>query len=621
MNRPSNMKTYPEIDLKLGIKSSLPNPKATLALLILLGESNNLISQIEYSIQKNDGIVIEPQMGNQLFSYLEEELQANNITKDAFLDNINSNQMFKSQLESLIVAFELVWRLAKISFSDSSKSASAERTGGKRYTKRVFLSSNFDILDVLVSSDSSYKRILLSWLGFEVSIDNIKQTNLLRLLCYMSESSIYKLTDNSNDVVFNNQSIYSKALVDSSSLDITGDSEPKGALRILKSLLTDNLNPYLTYTSNSVSVSETGKDQLFNYEKRVDTFLALNSARLTKNEYNVESVQNKILKPIILYGVPGTGKTFEMQTKYCLPYKDKKDDLFITTFHQSFSYEEFVEGLKPTIKDGCSDVIYEVVKGVFYQACDRAAKLANYENGLEACLKDTEENRITKMNEALNNGKTVLLCIDEINRANVSAVFGDLISLIETSKRIGADNELIVKLPYSKKEFGVPANLMIIGTMNTADRSIQLIDSALRRRFDFIELKPNYDVISPDSANILRKINARIRCLLGKYYQIGHSFFIKKTTPLEYFKVVRDNIIPLLEEYFYNDVVKIKSVLNETSLDAFYVVDDEAKKAFESLMTTDDEEKEFYKLNENLDDDSVNTDDKANEFLNQIIAE
>lgn len=325
-------------------------------------------------------------------------------------------------------------------------------------------------------------------------------------------------------------------------------------------------------------------------------------------------------QPLILYGPPGTGKTFKMQHEYI--DKFEKEDCFVTTFHQSFSYEEFVEGLKPvlaekTAGDTSSDVKYEIQKGIFYKACEQAARLAGFAS-LAECVKS--DNRAQKMDEAVKNNKVVLLCIDEINRANVSSVFGDLISLIEPSKRIGAKNEMVVQLPYSKEAFAVPANLMIVGTMNTADRSIQLLDSALRRRFRFEELLPNYGVIQNETAkSILKAINARIRCLLDKDHQIGHSYFIDAQNELDIFNAIKNCVIPLLEEYFYNDAQKIRQIFNEkdNSETNFYITDAEAQDALEKMQNDYDDEKEFYMLNPELE--RVNEVSSAQDFLSHII--
>ena len=337
------------------------------------------------------------------------------------------------------------------------------------------------------------------------------------------------------------------------------------------------------------------------------------------------------ITPIIIYGPPGTGKTHRMQTKYISNY-DKKDR-FVTTFHQSFSYEEFVEGLKPLLvvdengnpqedQDASGDVKYQVVKGIFRIACDRAAELAGYKS-LKDCIEDSFDNRQKKVSQAINDNKTVLLCIDEINRGNIAAIFGDLISLIEDNKRLGVNEqtELIVTLPYSQDLFGVPANLLIVGTMNTADRSIQLLDSALRRRFKFEEQLPNYDKISnPDAKKILEIINSRIRCLLNKDNQIGHSYLMNVETNYEIINVITNKIIPLLEEYFYNEIEKVRFVLNEDGNTnyPFYIEDSKAQTAYQ-LFDIDKEEKSFFILDEKVT--TLTDEAECGKYLKHLLGE
>ena len=209
------------------------------------------------------------------------------------------------------------------------------------------------------------------------------------------------------------------------------------------------------------------------------------------------------------------------------------------TFHQSYGYEEFVEGLRPETNDN-GDISYSVKPGVFKRIC----KLA------QADPKNS-----------------YAIVIDEINRGNISKIFGELISLIEVDKRKGTENELVVTLPYSGELFCVPANLDIIGSMNTADRSLTHIDVALRRRFKFEELRTDYSLLSTDieGVNIRRMlfaINQRIELLLDREHIIGHALLMKVDSLDELFIQFKTAILPLLEEYFFEDWEKISQVFS-----------------------------------------------------------
>ncbi|HFP7754290.1 TPA: AAA family ATPase [Campylobacter jejuni] len=170
-----------------------------------------------------------------------------------------------------------------------------------------------------------------------------------------------------------------------------------------------------------------------------------------------------------------------------------------------------------------------------------------------------------------NTKEPFIIIIDEINRGNVSKIFGELITLIEPSKRIGEKEELKVTLPYSGEKFGVPKNVYIIGTMNTADRSITSLDTALRRRFEFVEMMPDVSKLSMDCEGInlqelLKAINTRIEYLLDREKTIGHAFFIGVENLNDLKSIFQNKIIPLLQEYFYNDYALINEVLNDNGM-------------------------------------------------------
>jgi len=240
------------------------------------------------------------------------------------------------------------------------------------------------------------------------------------------------------------------------------------------------------------------------------------------------------------------------------------------TFHQKYSYEDFIEGIKPLVKDYDSevqvgDLQFELKKGIFYNSCLEALKLVGYLS-FDECYNDMIENRIAKFEIAkADSKKQFALFIDEINRANISAVFGELITLLEDDKRMGAENEMWVELPYSNEKFCVPGNLYVIGTMNTADRSIALLDIALRRRFEFKALYPIY-MESEWWSSLLEKMNQAIyNWKKNPDFFIGHAFFINKPES-ERIKILNTKIIPLLYEYCQNNADTVKRILSEAEV-------------------------------------------------------
>jgi 5-methylcytosine-specific restriction protein B len=215
--------------------------------------------------------------------------------------------------------------------------------------------------------------------------------------------------------------------------------------------------------------------------------------------------------------------------------------------------------------DPIGDLQFELKKGIFYQSCLKALELVGYET-FEACFEDTSDNRKTRFEKAKSNpSQQFALFIDEINRANISAVFGELITLLEDDKRMGSENELWVELPYSNEKFCVPANLYVIGTMNTADRSIALLDIALRRRFEFKALYPLY-MEGEWWAPLLEDLNQAIyNWKKNPDFFIGHAFFINKSAS-EKLKILNTKIIPLLYEYGQNNAETVKRILTDAKI-------------------------------------------------------
>ena len=284
-----------------------------------------------------------------------------------------------------------------------------------------------------------------------------------------------------------------------------------------------------------------------------------------------------------------------------LSYDESYDrgQIAFVTFHPSYSYEEFIEGLTvaldaQSVESG--QVRYEVKDGLFKRLCSRALIGAMGEE----CQLDP---KLCKWSEAYAEYRRIqpvdweaaprfVLIIDEINRGDISKIFGELVTLLEADKRLGAENQLTARLPVSGDDFGVPPNLYIIGTMNTADRSIALVDIALRRRFGFVEMNPDFDVLEKEhieknrdelesglyellnkSVQAIIRINQRL-CndrTIGRDRQIGHSFLFKVFRTSDLTMVWQYEILPLLEEYCYSDYGKLNRLLFDQDSDTDWI--------------------------------------------------
>lgn len=492
MNRPDTILAYDEMDLKLGIKSSLPHVKSTLALAVLLWECSDHPAELTYSVSNGDKIVLTEEIEQWLIDYLSEICEEEQIDFDALISGVNQNQLFKSQMEALIVAFELVWKLAKVNFVDETKPASAERTGGVRCPKKLTFSVNADIIHSVISgNENAYIRVLMSWIGFNVAVDPECEKTLTYLFTALSEGAVFKLVDGTRDVIFNQNSIYKKILETSQAVDINGDKEAKGALRILKSLLSDEMNPYLQYSGGIVTAATDIAESLEEYQKRVDTLLQLSATKVIGLEElqsqntgiqltDLEERRVSSGSNVLLYGVPGPGKSWTIEHEYC----KKGTNVERLVFHPDYTYSDFIGQILPNV-DEEGQVSYKFTPGPFT-------------NILHDAYNDPE--------------KEYILIIEEINRGNAPAIFGEVFQLLDRKTELreadddgypvgtseyGITNANIAKIVYgdARHKVRIPSNLSIIGTMNTSDQNVFTLDTAFQRRWEMRLIENNFEHI------------------------------------------------------------------------------------------------------------------------------
>lgn len=489
----------PALDARLVTKTSLPKPRAAIALLLLLWFQNGKPSAIVYgrpSGAASDGGIVDDGVINAVQNYAASHNQF--LSADEVAAFLKGNPLLESQMESLNSAFELVWRLGTFSFTDQKLGRTAERTGGIRYQKQVRYSANLDLVNILSEPNpDSFASLLLNWAGSSTTCDKNLESQLIRMLAVFASGALFKTSKGEEGTVFTIAGVYDALLHGNETVDIVDpEEEAQGTTRILKPAINSGLFPDLAIRGNAARFVE-GKDEalLASYAERMHVSDEVSAIKLHNAKRN--AVKNKVTLPpvdeprnLIFFGAPGTGKSYRLNRLAKESFA--KENISRVTFYPDYTYSQFVGCYKPCTNDD-GDITYGYVAGPF---------LDTY---LNACMHPYDQ---------------YLLIIEEINRANPAAVFGDVFQLLDRNtdgwseysvavpddmkkhivrrlSSLSKEERSSVEAYYdpdmdfdefsssAKNDLALPPNMFIWATMNSADQGVYPMDTAFKRRWDF----------------------------------------------------------------------------------------------------------------------------------------
>lgn len=553
MRHPNQIIKRNSIDPKLAVGSSLPNPKGLFSIVLALYLVNDEKDYLDYSVRNGSGINLK----DSLIPLLKSFFSGINGYNEAEIESLKTNNpLLEMQIEPLQVPLQLFWKIAKINIV-GTVSSSGERTGGVRFPKELFFTTNMDIVKSSISDENdditnNAKELIYSWLfnkAIPTSIQKIEQ-KLIKTLAILSEETLFKTWDDRTEILFQQIGIYTSIDSSNQKVNIKGSKEIKGTLRNLKSVIDKNLHPFLKTSGDDVELKNPSTINLFGYYKnRVSNYLDLSPKSIEIKEIekeetvNLESVSclNKIF-----YGAPGTGKSHKV--KELVRGKEARTER--VTFHPEYDYSSFVGGYKPTM-DG-ENIRYEFVPQAFTNI------YVNAWNDLE---------------------NDYYLVIEEINRGNCAEIFGDIFQLLDRTNdyKITPSKELkeylTIQFSTNPKIDGnkllLPTNLNILATMNTSDQSLFPMDSAFKRRWDWEYIPINYEFSDDNQSSkfrvkitenesfswlsFIKSVNEYIKQNdnLGMDKCIG-NYFIK---PVDEY-IVLDTFINKALFYLWNDVFK-----------------------------------------------------------------
>lgn len=516
MPLPKKLSLPRDLDPRLVTKTSLQNPKQAIALLIILWYAAGKPGSYSYgkeigSGEKGQTGILDEQTSNLVLNLLDStfaNLQSDGSKRDLlkqYSDSVKKslavNALFKSQIEALNAAFQLIWHLASFSFDDKTKNLSAERTGGLRFRKHIRFTSNMDLIEMIAQPDeTSVVGVAFNWLtsgtSETVPCDPETEEKLKRTLAAFAETSFYKTMKGEDGVVYAPSGIYDAIVEGASIVSLVNEgAEAQGTTRILKSAIKDGLNPMLvSHGSDEVARNDDHtSDELAAYSERAKNTLAISSIKLTSSDVDVEEddeIESSTPRNLIYFGAPGTGKSFQLEKRARDIFGGGEDAITRVTFHPDYTYAQFVGCYKPVSgvnDEGKHEVYYDFVPGPFTDVYVMAKKHPE---------------------------KKYALLIEEINRANPAAVFGDVFQLLDRNKYGKSEYPVHVSQDLGKylyRELGlvdvteddaralesetcfgecvstmaIPDNMYLWATMNSADQGVFPMDTAFKRRWDF----------------------------------------------------------------------------------------------------------------------------------------
>lgn len=494
MKTPNPLEILQAPSLQLGIKSSFSKPKQTLALALLIWESLDCTAKPIRYMQDDEAESTAQRLPEELKEKIKDFVQKN-CNMGFSVDLLDKYWLLSAQYEHIAMGLQYVWKLAQVAFCDSGKKASCERTGGKRYAKTLSFSKNAYILHVAMATEQSdYVKTLLSWLDVsEIQAPQATEKKLMCLLTVFAEDTIFRIRTES-PYQYSMLGIYELLAAGEEAVQYLATHEEKvGPTRVLGSMLETRLHPFLVSVSTSAvaSAPNISADELKNYAEILRTSRRLDAIQQCSSEgsapkpespsEDVVSTNAAPAENVLLYGVPGCGKSYMIKSKFC----DDSRYMERVVFHPDYTYSDFVGQILPQSEAG--QVKYKFIPGPFTRILKKAV---NDENN-----------------------HPYYLVIEEINRGNAPAIFGDIFQLLDrvTSKDLAEHSEWklgesvygVNQTDIAKEVYGdvsqavkLPSNLFILATMNTADQNVFTLDTAFKRRWKMQRVKGDWSQCS-----------------------------------------------------------------------------------------------------------------------------